>query len=59
VAIQILYANAVDGYFTDEYGEPYFFYPGLEGHPEYPALIHKFELWQENQQKIYRWTGND
>ena len=53
MAIQILYENADDGYFTDGYGEPYFFYPGLEGHPEYPALINKFKLWQENQRNIY------
>ena len=58
VAMQILHENADNGYFTDEYGMPYFFFPGLKGRPEYPALINKFELWQEIQLNIYRSIGD-
>lgn len=56
-AIQLLHENADQGYFPDEYDRPYFFFRDLEQHAGYPALIEKYEIWQENQRELYQAIG--
>jgi len=52
-AMRILLSVADKGQFLEEYGKPYADFLGLQDHPDYPALLAKFETWQSGQRDLY------
>ena len=52
-AMRIVQSLADQGHFFEEYGMPYPDMLGLREHPDYPALLAKFETWQNGQRELY------
>ncbi|HEY5775650.1 MAG TPA: tetratricopeptide repeat protein [Xanthomonadales bacterium] len=58
-AMRILQSLADQGHFIEEYGSPYADWLGLKDHPDYPALLAKFETWQNGQRELYESLKSD
>jgi hypothetical protein len=58
-AMRILQSLADRGIFFEEVGNPYADWLGLKEHPDYPALLAKFENWQNGQRELYESLKSD
>jgi tetratricopeptide (TPR) repeat protein len=58
-AMRMLQSLADRGIFFEELGKPYADLLGLKEHPDYPALLAKFETWQNGQRALYESLKSD
>lgn len=58
-AMHILQSLADQGHFFEKYGRPYVDWLGLQDHPDYPALVARFDAWQSGQRELHESLKSD
>jgi hypothetical protein len=58
-AMRMLQSMADQGHYFEELGKPYADLMDLQEHRDYPALLAKFEAWQNGQRELYESMKSD